>query len=621
MKSFCTIVLLFVCIHSSVFSQKVQITGELKKWHKITLLFDGPQAAELDSLNPFTDYRLEVTFTNGSSEYTVPGHFAGDGKAANTSAFSGTKWRVFFSPNNIGTWKYKVSFKKGNKIALTNDGESVSPLDNLTGDFVVANSDKTGNDFRSKGRLQYAGEHYLQFADTKEYFVKMGADSPENILHFVDFDATTNGYGKQGKLQQFLKNWEPHAKDFDSLSAASFRWGPDANKGNNVLGALKYLANQGMNSMSLMLFSVDGDDRNVFPYILKKSEEEFIAETNQNNSKTWEKGFFYKDRFDVSKLDQWEKIFEYAEYLGLFVDIKLSEIENNKFHFENESDYLRKLYYREIISRFGHHLGIQWNVSEEISMPVQQMRDALTFIKNTDAYQNLRVIHTFPDNLGTKNWQTYQIYYDDNLGDKSDITGLSMQITVEKDSLQIHKDVKRFVESSNKSGKKWVIFNDEQGPADLGMPADPIGDLFARHQIIWSTLMAGGAGVNYYYGYKTGSTDLSSQDHRTRETKYKYGKYALDFFRNNLLPEITQMKNMNEATTSKNDFVFGIENKIYAVYMPKGGSNTISLPKSKWVITWFNPRNGETLSKKSKLKKGVFIAPNNEDWVALIKTK
>jgi len=38
------------------------ITGELKKWHKVTLTFTGPQTSENAEPNPFLDYRLNVTF-------------------------------------------------------------------------------------------------------------------------------------------------------------------------------------------------------------------------------------------------------------------------------------------------------------------------------------------------------------------------------------------------------------------------------------------------------------------------------------------------------------------------------------------------------------------------------
>jgi hypothetical protein len=87
----------------------ITVSGELKQWHKVTLNLAGPFAAEPDTApNPFTDYRLNVTFTHssGSPAYNVPGYFAADGNAANTSATAGTVWRAHLSPDKAGTWTY-----------------------------------------------------------------------------------------------------------------------------------------------------------------------------------------------------------------------------------------------------------------------------------------------------------------------------------------------------------------------------------------------------------------------------------------------------------------------------------------------------------------------------------
>ena len=90
-----------------------KIVGELKKWHKVTIAFEGPNAAETTDLNTFTDYRLSVTFKNGDTTYLVPGYYAADGNAAETSADSGNVWLVHFCPDQTGTWTYASSFRKG----------------------------------------------------------------------------------------------------------------------------------------------------------------------------------------------------------------------------------------------------------------------------------------------------------------------------------------------------------------------------------------------------------------------------------------------------------------------------------------------------------------------------
>ena len=79
-----------------------EIGGELRKWHRITLTFDGPFTSEQAEVNPFMDYRLRVEFRNGDHTLIVPGYYAADGNAGETGADSGNKWRVRFSPDREG---------------------------------------------------------------------------------------------------------------------------------------------------------------------------------------------------------------------------------------------------------------------------------------------------------------------------------------------------------------------------------------------------------------------------------------------------------------------------------------------------------------------------------------
>ncbi|NJK84722.1 MAG: DUF5060 domain-containing protein [Bacteroidales bacterium] len=154
--------------------KKKSAFGRVKKWHKITLTFNGPEASETSYPNPFLEYRLTVTFASGNKKYKVPGFFAADGNASETSAVSGNKWRVFFVPDEEGEWKYTVSFRKGENIAISHEdtvGETVYP-DGLSGTFIVGSADSAAAGFRSKGRLTYTGERYLQFAEKKEPFFK-----------------------------------------------------------------------------------------------------------------------------------------------------------------------------------------------------------------------------------------------------------------------------------------------------------------------------------------------------------------------------------------------------------------------------------------------------------------
>ncbi|MEM9329513.1 MAG: DUF5060 domain-containing protein, partial [Bacteroidota bacterium] len=87
------LLLIFWCFSLTAVTQQVE--GTLKKWHKITLNFDGPSTSETDESNPFLNYRLNVTFTHTATgkSYQIPGYYAADGDAGNTGATSGNRWR------------------------------------------------------------------------------------------------------------------------------------------------------------------------------------------------------------------------------------------------------------------------------------------------------------------------------------------------------------------------------------------------------------------------------------------------------------------------------------------------------------------------------------------------
>src|SRR6185436_641384 len=216
----------------------------------------------------------------GGRKFAVPGFFAADGDAAETSAKSGHCWRVRFSPDEEGEWSWRASFRQGENIAVSGSAAEGKPVafDGATGTFKVKPMRKTAPGFYAKGRLEYVGERYLRFAENGEPFLKGGADSPENFLAYVDFDDTKPTH-----------RYEPHAGDWRPGNPT---W--KGGKGKNIVGALNYLASKKMNSVYFLTMNVQGDGNDVWPW---------IAPTNQT-------------RFDCSKLDQWEKVFSYMDELG-----------------------------------------------------------------------------------------------------------------------------------------------------------------------------------------------------------------------------------------------------------------------------------------------------------------
>jgi hypothetical protein len=582
--------------------------GELKRWHKVSLTFNGPNTNETATPNPFSDYRLEVTFTHVGTNrtYTVPGYFAACGDAENNSCVSGNKWRVHFSPDDIGKWNWAASFKSGSNVAINGGGVSGGFMDGTSGNMTISESDKSGRDFRTKslGRLKYVGEHYLKHIGTNPsnpngpWFTKAGADSPENAFNYTDFDATPNYTNNLNKVGN--KTWQSHVVDYVATDAAAYTW--NGGKGKGLLGAVNYLSSQGANAMSFLSWNTGGDDGAVFPHILQGSISDY--EGTARNAQ-WNK--MHKNRFDVSKLAQWEKIMEYADKKGVYLHFKTMETENDNFMDGNTFGNERKLYYRELIARFGHHLALNWNLTEETTLPDNVAKATATYIKNLDPYKHHIVIHTFPDQQDQR--------YNPLLGN-TDITGASIQT----DKNKVHNDVKRWLENSRNAGKKWVVANDEQGSAGEGIRV--ASEASVRKDVLWGTLMAGGTGVEYYYGYTETDGDINNQNHRLRGDKYKHGGYAVDFFNTYMQAYMVDMVSLDNVTSDSNDFVLAKTGEAYAVYRPNGGSTSLSLPtgNNNYEIQWYNPRTGGNLSSKKTLGNNL-IAPDNNDWVALIVKK
>ncbi len=599
------LLLLGVCLAQVSFSQK--ISGEQKRWHKISVTFDGPNTSETANPNPFSDFRLEVTFTHSASNrsYTVPGYFAACGNADDNSCSSGNQWRAHFVPDDIGTWTWSASFKKGANVAINGGGSGGGFMDGTKGSFAVAESDKSGRDFRSKnlGKLKYVGQHYLRHTGTNPtspngpWFLKAGADSPENALNYVDFDATPNFKNRLNKIGN--KSWQPHQRDYVASDASAYTW--DGGKGTEILGMINYLSGQGANVVSFLTWNTGGDGGAVFPHILKGSIRDYEADGG-NRNKQW--GKMHKDRFDVSKLAQWENMMSYADKKGVYLHFKTMETENDNFMDGNKFGRERKLYYRELIARFGHHLALNWNITEETTLPDNVVRSTAEYIKAVDPYDNHIVIHTYPGEQDQR--------YNPLLGNKSVLTGASIQTGKSK----VHNDVKRWLEKSRNAGKRWVVANDEQGSASEGVR---VSDKQIRDDVLWGTLLAGGAGVEYYSGYTNDDGDINGNDQRKRGNKYKEGGYALNFVNSYLQPFLIDMVSSDGVTSDGNDYVFAKAGEVYAIYRPNGGSTGLSLPSGngKYDVQWYNPRNGGNLSAKSKLGNNL-VAPDRNDWVALI---
>ncbi|MGK0188479.1 MAG: hypothetical protein ACI9R3_004290 [Verrucomicrobiales bacterium] len=508
-------------------------------------------------------------------------------------------------------------FQNGKDLAIGGKANDARDFNLVIGSFSIAASDKSGRDFRGQGRLQYVGKHHLQFAGSKEYFLKAGADAPETMLAYTDFDDTV-----ANKKNAPIKTWKKHVQDW---SDGDPTW--KNGKGKGLIGALNYLADKGVNAFSFLPYNAGGDGNNIWPFVARQD----------------------KFHYDCSKLDQWGMVFDHATAKGLYLHFKLQENEmdddrrGQKDGGGNIPESLdggklgreRMLYCRELIARFGHALALNWNIGEENTQSTEEIVDMVKYIHDTDPYGHNTVIHTFPNQQ--------EKVYTPLLGDKSLLTGVSLQNHWDV----VHQRTLQWLRASEEAGRVWVVANDEQGSANSGIPPDLGFEGYngklkdgkkvqtsddIRKYTLWGNLMAGGAGVEYYFGYQLPQNDLICEDFRSRDKSWDSCSIALKFFKEHSVP-FWQMTSANALIgNSKDDnskYCFAKKGELYLAYLPNGGTTDIDLKEAdgNFSVQWFNPRAGGALASGSvtTIKGGASSTLGNapasveQDWLVVVR--
>lgn len=562
------------------------IEGELKQYHKLTLTWEGPALSESETT--FRNYRLNVIFTAPSGKiYRVPGYFAADGNAAETSAVSGNKWRCHFLALETGLWQYETTFRTGDEVALSTEdeaGSAIAPIDGDQGNFTIDMTDKSGKDFRSKGKLEYVGEHFMQWS-TGEYFMKIGSNSPENLFEYGGFDDSNS-----------TRTFPDHIADW-TLVDPTWKGG----EGKGIIGAINYLSIKGVNS------------------------QYFVLHRKEENATPWVDPAASYFNYDVSKMDQWQLVFDHMMEKGVMAHIVFSESQiQSIFEVESPSDDpsfsdARKLYFREVLARFGYLNAVTWNIGEENGwdrrsatigeegrpLTTAQQREFAAYIDGLAYYNDFITIHNGP---------SHDVRIFDRLLGQNSLTGISMQgffgnVVRSKGSTENYR------EESTNSGKKWVVYYDEAfefGSLDI--------DRF-RKNVLWSTLTAGGAGMEHY---ATEGKDVTLEDFRFYDAFFTQMRHAYDFYHDHAIP-FHSMYNQDHLVS--NGWCHGTESSVYVIYMTADqlGNTTIDL-SSSYTIAWFNPREGGDLVEGTvaRLEAGDAVhigAPSisdDGDWVALL---
>jgi hypothetical protein len=194
------------------------------------------------------------------------------------------------------------------------------------------------------------------------------------------------------------------------------------------------------------------------------------------------------------------------------------------------------------------------------------------------------------------------------------------------------------------------VANDEQGDAALGAPPDPGFEGFSgrakeksgreydlhdvRRHTLWGTLMAGGAGVEYYFGYSLPQNDLLCEDWRARERSWDYARVALDFFRDERIP-FHEMEPadalVGNAAEDDSRYAFAKRGEVYLVYLPKGGAADLDLAgtSARFTVAWLDPRKGgpfregtvREVGGGTSVSLGTPPSDPGDDWLAVVRRR
>ena len=625
---------------------------------------------------------MTVVFTHesGAPRYEVPGYFAADGDAANSSATSGNKWRVHVSPDKVGRWNWRASFVAGPNVALlpTATGQATAPVDGATGSFEVTATNKTAPDFRARGRLQYVGKHYLRFAGSGEYFQKAGADAPETLLAYEDFDNTRT-------LKTALHTYAPHVQDW---KAGDPGW--KGGKGKGLIGAVNYLSSKGANAMSFLTYNAGGDGDNVWPFVDRDD----------------------KLHYDVSKLDQWQIVFDHAQAEGIYLHFKLQETENDDGtrRCRRRSRRARRRGPRGCGSprprrdarergcaphrrhpappRLGEQRPARAVEEKDVAAPgaagCWRRCRARWRWRSTAATPGARDVCICASSSPVRLRARAQLeprrreHADDGSAPRDDpVHPRRGSRTITTSCCTRSRTCRRRSISRSSArpispvchcrtpgtrrisrrrdgcarrrppvcpGSSPTTSRARRAPACLRIPdtrgstgkdnqGNPVQSLHdIRKLTLWGNLMAGGGGVEYYFGYTLPDNDLTLESFRSRDKSWDYARIALTFFRTERIP-FWEMSGadllVGNQTNDNSVFGFAKAGELYLVYLPNGGTADLDLSgvSGQFTVSWFDPRNGGALKKGSvatvaggkKVTLGAAPASPAEDWLVVVR--
>jgi len=399
-------------------------------------------------------------------------------------------------------------------------------------------NDATG--FWKWGRLEHTGTpengiRYLKFRDGP-FWLKAGCDDPENFL---------------GNARNFRTPAERRT-------------------------AVDYLAQHGINSLYVMTHNIDGDDKDVWPWL---GDSPVSAKVNARNDV----------RFDVARLREWRELFESMQTRGVVPYLILEDDSAWK-------QYNHERYYREMIARFGDLPAVVFNLGEEHNenYSLQQGLEFARRFKELDPYRHPLGIH----NINRAN----DAYIDSNDVDLTSIqTGQPGRAGSEKYALEHNEIAVDWIDRCRSRGRRILMVNFDEGRPELDRRA------------WWSAYLGGGV-------WEAHVLEPYDRPYSAWETTWRELGGARAFIES--LP-FHEMSPRNDLVTAGRAFCLAKPREAYALYLPGGGTIAVELsPDVSYQCSWWNPSNGKDgrFAAERPVQGGrrSFTAPGKGDWALRI---
>jgi CubicO group peptidase (beta-lactamase class C family) len=332
--------------------------------------------------------------------------------------------------------------------------------------------------------------------------------------------------------------------------------------------AVDYLAERGVNSLYMMTQNLGGDDNDVWPWLGEKP-----AEARKNSGAD--------ARFDIARLHQWRRLFEHMQRRGVATYLVLED--DSGF-----DGYDHRRYYRELVARFGDLPAVRFNFNEEYNENYK-LPAALAWMQalaEIDPYDHPRAIH----NVNRPR---------DEYIDAPQIDMTSIQ-TKGGDPLVHHQLTLDWLAACRRRGKRLLVVNFDEGRPEQ----DRRG--------WWSAYLAGGV-------WETHVRPPYDRPMSAFEPAWTELGGARAFMES--LP-FWEMQADAKSIVAGEAFCLSRPGRAYALYLPRGGEVTVTLPEGSYQLGWWNPSNGAggEFTKGRRLAGGrqTLTAPEKGDWAARI---